>query len=261
MIALRGGAVGRWAYRQARRFVEAYENNDYDIDTNGEAALLRRLAGTDVQTVFDVGANRGVYTLRCKQAMPAAGVHCFEIVPSTFAKLCEATAELSGVELNPFGLADRPGEVEVQASSSDGLSTIVSETVAIHPTRQWSKVKSRVMRGDDYCREHGIDRVDVLKIDTEGSEHLVLNGFVRLLERAAIGLVQFEYGMTSIYTKVLLRDFYEYLGGWGFELGKLMPHTVEFRPYHPRHEDFRGPNFVAVHQSRPDLKRAADGRY
>jgi FkbM family methyltransferase len=257
MIALHGGPVARGLYRQARRFVQAYENFDYEMDTNGESALLRRLASADVRTVFDVGANRGAYALRCKSALPHAMVHCFEIVPSTFARLQQATVGASGMKINPFGLSDQAGEIDVQTSSSDGLSAIIGESAqAIHPGRSWQTTRSRVERGDTYCAERNIEHVDLLKIDTEGSDHMVLKGFEAMLTRGAVGLVQFEYGMISIVTKFMLRDFYLYLEPRGFEIGKLMPATVALEPYHPRHEDFRGPNFVAVHKSRPDLKRA-----
>jgi FkbM family methyltransferase len=254
-IALRGGPLARGLYHQARRFVQAYENFDYDMDTNGEGSLLKRLAGADVKIVFDVGANRGDYALRCRAALTQAAVHCFEIVPETFAKLRKATAGVAGVTINDFGLSDRESEVEVQTCAADGLSTIVVETAAIHGTRQWSAVRSRVITGDAYCTERGIDRVDILKIDTEGADHLVLQGFDGMLARGAVGLVQFEYGMTSIFTKFMLRDFHLYLEPRGFEIGKLMPGTVAFGPYRPRSEDFRGPNFVAVHKSRPDLRK------
>ena len=43
------------------------------------------------------------------------------------------------------------------------------------------------------CAEHGIDRVGLLKIDTEGMEGAVLAGCERLLAEQRIDAIQFEY--------------------------------------------------------------------
>ena len=88
------------------------------------------------------------------------------------------------------------------------------------------------------------------KIDVEGGEHLVLKGFD---DYDNITVIQFEYGLHNIYSRFLLRDFYELLSD--FEIGKLYPNGVDFRPYHASDEDFLGPNYVAVNRRASDLLR------
>jgi Methyltransferase FkbM domain len=107
-------------------------------------------------------------------------------------------------------------------------------------------LRGRVVRGADYCAEHGISTIDCLKIDVEGAEHLVLQGFGDLLTPNRIPVIQFEYGMVNIVTKFLLRDFYQLLEGRGYRVGKLFPRQVRFREYRFRDEDFLGPNYVAA---------------
>jgi hypothetical protein len=74
-----------------------------------------------------------------------------------------------------------------------------------------------------------------------------------MLEEGRIATLQFEYGMANIYSRFLLRDFYTLLEARGFTIGKLYPGGIRFAPYHPESEDFRGPNFVAVRQDKPEL--------
>ena len=62
-------------------------------------------------------------------------------------------------------------------------------------------VEGRVSTGDDYCREHSVSSLDLLKVDTEGSDLQVLRGFREMLERRAIDVVQFEYGRASITSR------------------------------------------------------------
>ena len=149
------------------------ENFNYDIDTNGERWLVQTLAGRGLlKTVFDVGANHGDWTSEVLQASPAASIHCFEISPPTFKILSTC---LSGrnrnVFLNPFGLSDSPGEIKIQYCPEGDGGTTMFDTVLKLRTET---ISARVECGKSYCVEHGIKRMDCLKLDVEGAEHLVL---------------------------------------------------------------------------------------
>ena len=43
---------------------------------------------------------------------------------------------------------------------------------------------------DNFCKENNIDSIDVLKIDTEGSEVEVLNGAKNMLNKTNIILIE-----------------------------------------------------------------------
>ena len=117
-----------------------------------------------------------------------------------------------------------------------------------------------VTTGDLYCSEHGIERIDFLKVDVEGAEREVLNGFSRMLDERRITAVQFEYGLVNIRSHVLLADFHELFESAGFAVGKIFPDGVDFRAYEiQRDEDFTGPNYLAVQRERQDLIDALRG--
>jgi hypothetical protein len=121
------------------------------------------------------------------------------------------------------------------------------------------EIECDVRTGDSYLQENGLSRVDVLKIDTEGAEPLVLRGFSQALAEKRIGLIQFEYGRVNVLTRFLLADIYEMLEPLDFDIGKLYPNYVDFRPYSPMLETFLGPNYIAVHQKHSGLRsRLAD---
>ena len=67
---------------------------------------------------------------------------------------------------------------------------------------------------DSICDEHGIGRIDLLKLDVEGAEIDALRGADRMLTEHRIGLIQFEYGLPAMGARVYLRDFYNLLTGW-----------------------------------------------
>lgn len=254
--ALNLGPVSDSLYRRAKRFARFYENFNYDAESNGEHALLRSLSGAPMQAIFDVGANTGTWSLEAARLFPAARVHAFEIVPATAKQLAIETRNAENVTVNACGLSDREGQAMALVDASESwLSSIVPGTLDIHGDH-FTPTTCSVTTGDAYCRSRGVERIDFLKLDCEGSEPAVLEGFRSMVSDARIDIIQFEYGMQNIYTKFLLIDFYRLLSG--YRIGKLFPQGVRFKAYAPEDEDLRGPNFIAVSERKPELiKRLA----
>ncbi len=233
------------------RLHQGYENLDYDFASNGERRVLERLAEAGgVSVIFDVGANVGDWTRLVRELFPRATVHCFEIVPKTYKQLAAALADDANVHVHGVGLSDQAGETYVNCvPGGSGVATVVDGITEEFFGVQTERVSVRVAVGDEICAERGVRGIDVLKLDVEGAEYEVLCGFEKMLAAGAIKVVQFEYGYVNIVTKRLLRDFHELLEGAGMAVGKIYPNYVEFRAYKLQHEDFLGPNFLAVHRS------------
>ena len=256
--ARRRGTLSQLLARAGATYHRNFEEGRWGFEVNGEqdlAIALARLGALDI--VFDVGANIGDWSATVLRTAPTARIHAFEIAPPTFAKLQGRFNDEPRVAVNAFGLADRAGEVEIDffpehASITSLVDGVAGGIHADHSERRQVKVET----GDAYCAWRRIERIDLLKIDVEGAEHLVLHGFERMLRERRIEVIQFEYGLANIYTHHLLLDYYRDLGGLGYRIGKLRSRGVEFRDYAPTHENFIGPNFVAVLRDRGDLIRA-----
>jgi FkbM family methyltransferase len=258
IAARRRSLPARLLARGARAYLNAYANWSYDIETNGERRVLEVVAGSSPTCVFDVGANQGDWTLDALRAMPRATVHAFELIEETAAKLRERVGGPRSV-VNAFGLADREGEVQATYyPGSSELSGITSSAADMHDEVSEQRT-ARVTTGDAYCREHGIERIDFLKVDAEGADLDVLRGFEGMLAAGAVDALQFEYGRVNILTHNLLFDFHEFLEERGFVVGKVFPDHVDFRPYDLRDEDFLGPNYLAVRNGRAELVSALRG--
>lgn len=246
--------ASQWARRidrAALRLHYAYENVNYDCRFNGELRVLRCIApyvGRGV--VFDVGANKGEWSKLALDALPDAQVHAFEIVPSTYEILYDCFRGTPNITVNNLGLADITGIIDVYFSEiANELSSCVEGFVesyhGIIPRRE----KVPVTTGDEYCEKQGIETIGMLKIDVEGYEKNVLQGFQSMLNGGRIQVIQFEYGYANVATRFLLKDFYELFEASSMLVGKVYPEGVEFRPYSYWHEDFLGPNYLAVHKS------------
>src|SRR2546427_7751091 len=131
--------------------------------------------------IFDVGANMGSMTLGFARQVPRGRVYSFEPTHSAFARLQQNLA------LNPE-LARRvtPFQAFLSDRSTDqhGLSACSSwkldgSRLDRHPLHGGSVEAAHgvpALTVDAFRRERGIDRLDLLKIDTDGHELAVLRG-------------------------------------------------------------------------------------
>ncbi len=214
-----------------------------------EARLAARLQHPNIVQVFDVGANVGDWTAHALQA-GARMVHAFEISPSTAESLAKRYAVEERVRVNPFGLSNATGTVTIHHYPDHSVLTSITD----YPQEYESvEIEVPVRRGDDYLAETSISTVDFLKMDVEGAEQLVVEGFRSAFERKAIRAVQFEYTRAALYSKYFLRDFYADMTGHGFVVGRIRPSGVSFMLFELGMERFNDSNWLAVHEDHPAL--------
>lgn len=224
-----------------------------DPALNGENDLVSRLRDKlgDQSVVIDVGANVGQWTTSLAQGLRTRPrVFSFEPVPGIYARLVEACERLeTAARVTPVcaALSDTSGTAEIHVAGD------LAETNSLHHIpgmTEGGKVEVELMRGDDFCRDRGIDEVDVLKLDVEGNEVATMRGFSDALHAQRIGCVQFEYGTTWLASRTFLADAFELLTSCGYRVGRIVPGGV--RPidrYTADLDRFRHANFLAVRDS------------
>ncbi len=226
------------------------------MDLNGERLLQRAVvarcrsefAGSLV--AFDVGANVGRWTsgllAHCEQAgVGKLHVHAFEPVAECCSEIEQAVRTAGRdrhVTLVAKALAANSSVRELYIVP--GRSQISSLIPQFESPGEVRTVETDTL--DGYCREHGVTRIHLLKIDAEGTDLDVLRGARSMLERRAVEVLQFEYNRRWILSRSYLRDAFELLGGMGYRLGLLTPQGVDFFPgWHYRLENFSEVNYMA----------------
>jgi FkbM family methyltransferase len=177
-------------------------------------------------TLVDAGANIGEITLyAAKRVGPTGKVLAFEPM-SAIADVLERNAALNHldqVQVRRVGLSDNAGTMSIYSSTEhfrarphDGLGTL-------HPggtrTRLVEEVEVKTL--DQEVTEHGVRRIDVLKVDVEGSELPLLRGAVKCLERDRPWIaieVQEETSRSAGYAQ---EDILEYLEQFGYTFRRL----------------------------------------
>ena len=240
----------------ASAWIKGMANYSYNINLNGEMRALKILGRHGMATIFDVGANVGEWSELAASANPGASVHGFELAPATYEMLDKRVGGHPQITAQPFGLSDREGVTDFFFFPDHEVhSSMVALVDYEHRLEQ-----GQTRRGEDYCRDQGIERVDFLKIDVEGVEHLVLKGFEDMLKNGRIRVIQFEYGPPNLSSGFMLRDFHALLEPFGFRIGKIYPHTVKFKAYAPADDNFMGGNFLAVQATDSELMQELRNR-
>lgn len=147
-----------------------------------ETALLDALLRPG-GTFVDVGANWGWFTLLAASRVgPAGRVVALEPDPRLFPLLAGNAARnaLGHVLPLPVAASDREGEAELagyeEGQGNRGLSSLVRSAAAEAGSAAGPVFRVRTARLDDLLEAHGVERVDLVKVDVEGAEEAVLRG-------------------------------------------------------------------------------------
>lgn len=242
----RRAKITRFIHGNLINFYYRIENVDFNPITNGEKRILQCLGQFQPQVVFDVGANVGDWSkMACR--LTQAKIHSFEILPETFNRLKKNLENLNNIQLNNFGLSSKNGEEKIFfKQAGDCTATTLPLDEQDYPRSK----KVKVITGDSYIKNKKISKVDLLKIDVEGMEHDVLQGFVNSFN--IINMIQFEYGVFNIASHFLLYDYYRLLEK-DYLIGKVYPDHVEFFKYRFIKENFMGNNYIAIKKNAKDL--------
>ncbi|MGW1340977.1 FkbM family methyltransferase [Kribbella sp. NPDC002412] len=187
--------------------------------------LLSELRQGDV--VLDVGANIGLHALTAASRLKQLGggrVIAFEPAADCLAKL-HAAAERNGVQVDvvPAALGERESYAALRADSrydeaDAGVRSLYGDGTVVQEVP--------VVRLDDWAREHGLDRLDVVKVDIEGGETAALAGATHTLTRLRPRAVLVEDKRPEASARL-----HAVLSELGYQpTGEALDHNALFRP-------------------------------
>jgi len=155
-------------------------------------------------TVIDIGANIGYFTVLLARLVGKKGkVYAFEPDPRNCAYL-NRTVERNGltnVAVIPKAVSNEAGELTL-------YQTACWASNAVAPCEHVSEVTVEVTCLDEFMKD--LDHVDFVKIDTDGSEPLAIQGMSRLIGRSRNIRILAEYQPSNL--KRYLKDPLEFLG-------------------------------------------------
>jgi FkbM family methyltransferase len=211
-----------------------------------EVRAILPLLPPERAVVFDVGANQGLWTMTLLRMAAPRVERLYGFEP------CEVhRTRLEQIRRPPFELvrAAVGRESGMAVIHSDGAGSALASLHARLDVVQAIREEVAVVSLDDFAHQHGVDRIDFLKMDIEGHELFALEGARALLMQRRIRALSFEFGDSNLNSRTFFRDFWDMLSGFGFTIfrivpgGRLYPITRYWRDL----EDFVSvANYVAV---------------
>jgi FkbM family methyltransferase len=142
----------------------------------------------EVLVVFDVGANCGAATVHFAGHHPGAAIHAFEPGREARGYLERNVASLPNVEIHPFGLHSVDQQARLYKGDGDlGMASVIRRTVNLDESEP---VELRAAGA--WAADHGIERIDILKVDVEGCEIDVLTSLAGLLPTVKVLFVEYD---------------------------------------------------------------------
>lgn len=193
-------------------------------------AVLRPL---DFDGLLDVGANRGQFSLACRQCHPEVPIFAFEPIPREAGVFQQIHGKDPGIELLLTALGDTVGESMLHLSGSADSSSLLpigAEQIRLFPhTLAVGSLSVAVNRLDDLQKKWKARRRLLLKLDVQGYELQVLRGAREVLKQCAF--VYVECSEVPLYDGQALRAEVEaFLVGQGFKLtGRYNPSMADGR--------------------------------
>ncbi len=175
--------------------------------------------------VFDIGANCGIMTLQFAKRAPSGKVYAFEPTHYAFTRLKK------NLQLNPQ-LAERVEAIQAfmgpLTTDKGGIEQVyASWKVGKGAGKDGHKIhggRKKQARGvssvslDDFCLQHNIERVDLIKIDTDGYEFEVLKGAREAISKFGPAVI-FEAGIYLMKEAGTdFSDFLDYFEPLGYRL-------------------------------------------
>lgn len=169
-------------------------------------------SGVPIRVILDVGANVGAVAREYLRQFPEARVHCFEPVPATFEQLRANLGGSSRATLHREAVGTAVGTTKMFIGSNSLTNSLVKSD------NHSNEIEVPVTTLDAFCAQHGIQAIDLLKVDAEGFDMEVLRGGTKLLSSGRVTFILVEVTPNrSVAQHVWLGEVQGFLEPLGFQ--------------------------------------------
>ncbi|MEP0869895.1 FkbM family methyltransferase [Trichocoleus desertorum AS-A10] len=162
-------------------------------------------SGSEVKTIFDVGANVGQTASEYSKRFKEAKIFCFEPFKTTFESLLDNFKNNDLIK--PFNLAisDSIGNRTFFFNRADTTNSLLQISSCCNNYVDHKLVENlgsstvSTTTLDTFCKKEEINNIQILKMDIQGGELMALQGATNLLNLQAIDLIYTEILFASLY--------------------------------------------------------------
>ena len=187
------------------------------------------LFDSNIQTVIDIGANIGEFTVIFAELFHGARIYAFEPLPDCYKQLIERTQNINNVNSFNIGIGSKKGKLSIHhsswhpASSFREMSPLHKESYP-HSAEQ-HEIQVSIDTLDGVLKPELLNKNILIKIDVQGFEDEVIKGGLKTFERAKIVIV--ECSFQELYeNEPMFHGVYFLLKSLGYEYRGSLKQSV-----------------------------------
>ena len=208
--------------------------------------------------IFDVGSCIGGYSRLVLKRAPLSKIYAFEPDPNNYQKLIKNIKAKNFQAFN-YAVGNKEGTINIydyqNSTTSNPHASLYKGVIEEIHKKKAIKYEVKMIKLANFLRENNIPKIDLLKIDTEGSEFNVLLGLEDFLKKGKIKAIQFEFNEMNIISRVFFKDFWDLLNENYKMYRMLSDGLVRIKKYSPvLSEIYAFQNIVALHKDLKDIK-------
>jgi FkbM family methyltransferase len=216
-----------------------------------EVESCLNLLNKSPEFIVDIGANKGIYTETLLSLFPNATYFLFEPSITNLNIICSKFEKKSNIFCSNYALSNKNCTEKLYTNEyGSGLASLTKRRLDHFDIYMNLEETVDVIRFDDFLKFDDIPKnlpkiIDYVKIDVEGNELKVLEGFGDLLKD--IKLIQFEFGGCNIDTKTYFQDFWYFFIKNNFSLYIISQDgPIKIEKYSESYEYFSTTNYIAL---------------
>ena len=178
--------------------------------------LIKEIEKEEKPKIFDIGANIGQSIDRFTRLFKDSEIVSFEPTPDIFEKLKEKYQKKKNVKLFNLAIDNSASKKDFYSYRYHKINSLVSSDInsKFYKSREMiskqdsNKVFQNIIKVetktiDGIIDELKIDKIDIMKIDTQGNEDRVLEGCINTLKTKKIKIIELELILGFAYTRQL----------------------------------------------------------
>lgn len=250
------GFYGRKAFQAffERLFFIALRGMNYgngsDYEKSGEKyifELINRIFTQKEIVIFDIGANIGGYSKSLIQNIKIP-FHIYAFEPTSFCINELKKIDHTNFTYHQLGFSNTVGTTEIHYEYDGSVWASIENNGYERIKKQLSRTEIIQLETiDRFIEVHSIAHIDFLKIDIEGHELKAFQGAKNAIENGKIAMIQFEFGLASLYAGNRLTDFFSILKN--YDIYRILQDGLQKITYHESFEIYLTTNYLAVHKN------------
>ena len=213
-----------------------------------EISACLSLLQTKPNIFIDIGANKGLYTEGVLNEIGSIEAHIFEPSEVNYKMLKDKFSFSNKIKINKIALSNSSSKAKLFSDTpGSGIGSLTKRRLDHFDIQMNNEEEVDLIRFDKYWDKNNAT-IDYVKIDVEGHELEVLEGFGKLLSKTK--LIQFEFGGGNIDTRTYFQDFWYFFLERNFIIYRITPRGfLRISAYKEKYENFQTTNYIALNKS------------